>query len=93
MSSVTDNLLKENVQQEGSNDSFLTPILIALCVVMAAMFIGEMLFGKNSLEVYLALQKDQATLEKKIHHLKNKNAALQKEYFELKSIMPSKEDE
>ena len=66
----------------------MLPLVIALGVVMAALFISEMLFGKNSLEVYLALQKDDVTLDKKIYQLQNQNAALQKRYFELKNIMP-----
>jgi cell division protein FtsB len=94
MSSITDKLCEEEVVQEvEKRNSFLYPILIALVVVLAAMFIGEMLFGKNSLEVYLALEKDKALLEKKIYHLKHQNSALQKKCFELKNVMPTEEEE
>jgi cell division protein FtsB len=94
MSSITDKLCEEEIVQETEkHSSFFYPILIALVVVLTAMFIGEMLFGKNSLEVYLALKNDKLVLEKKIYHLKNQNAALQKKYFELKNVMPSEEDE
>ncbi len=93
MSNITDNLLSEDKHKEGESGSFLLPLFLALLVVMSALFIGEMLFGKNSLEVYLALEKDQKILEKKIYNLKNQNATLQKKYFELKNIMPSKDDE
>ncbi len=93
MSNVPDTLLKEEQDKELDSGSFLLPLFIALAVVMTALFVGEMLFGKNSLEVYLALEKDQKVLKKKIYHLKNQNAALQKEYFELKNIMPSENEE
>jgi len=93
MSPVPENLLKEDANKEIDSGTFMFPIFIALAVVMAALFVGEMLFGKNSLEVYLNLQKNEASLEKKIYKLKNQNAALQKKYFELKNIMPSEEDE
>ncbi len=93
MSHITDKLINYERDDAGENGSFLLPLFLALLAVMSALFIGEMLFGKNSLEVYLALEKDQKILEKKINDLKNQNAALQKEYFELKNIMPSKEDE
>ena len=93
MSPVPENLLSEDVREEINSGSFMLPFFIALAVVMAALFIGEMLFGKNSLEVYLALEKDQVKLEKKIYLLKNENATLQKKYFELKNIMPNKEYE
>jgi len=92
MSPVPENLLKEDAHKEVGSGSVMFPLFIALAVVMAALFVGEMLFGKNSLEVYLNLQQNQNSLEKKIYHLKNQNAALQKKYFELKNIMPSEED-
>lgn len=93
MSPVPESLLNEEAHQEVNSGSIMLPLFIALAVVMAALFVGEMLFGKNSLEVYLNLQKNEASLEKKIYQLKNQNATLQKKYFELKNIMPSKEDE
>ncbi len=93
MSPVPENLLKEDTLKEVDTGSIMFPLFIALAVVMAALFVGEMLFGKNSLEVYLNLQKNEVSLEKKIYNLKNQNAALQKKYFELKNIMPSEEDQ
>ncbi|MCH9814496.1 MAG: septum formation initiator [Epsilonproteobacteria bacterium] len=66
-------------------------MLIVLSVIIAAIFIGETLFGKNSLEVYLSLQDDKMRFEKKIDKLQHENAALQKEYFELKSLLPKEE--
>ncbi len=93
MSAISDTLLDEESSKEVEDGTWMLPFVIAMFVVMAALFIGEMLFGKNSLEVYLALQKDQSQLEKKIKRIQAQNAALQKEYFELKSVMPAKDDE
>jgi len=44
--------------------------------------------GKSSLDVLLNLQTDKETLSNKVMELKNKNAVLQKEYFELKDLDP-----
>lgn len=93
MSSLTDKLVEENTEQEGSNSSFFMPLILVLSIIMIAMFIGDMLFGKNSLEVYLALEKQQTTLGKKIYQIKNQNAMLQKKYFEFKNIMPEEGSE
>ena len=94
MSTITDELCEEEKHEEiEKSGSMLFPLFLALFVVLTAMFIGEMLFGKNSLEVYLALQKDKSLLEKKIYRLKSENAALQKKYFELKNVMPAEENE
>jgi cell division protein FtsB len=88
MSLLTDKLVEEHTEQESSHSTFFLPLLLGLSIVMIAMFIGDMLFGKNSLEVYLALEKQQAILGKKIYQIKNQNAMLQKKYFELKNVMP-----
>ncbi len=88
MSLLTDKLVEENHEQESTSSALFAPILLALSIIMIAIFIGDMLFGKNSLEVYLALEKQQAVLGKKIYQIKNQNAMLQKKYFELKNIMP-----
>lgn len=92
MSSITDEIVEEKLQGEDKY-SFIQNILIVLSVIVAAIFIGETLFGKNSLEVYLSLQKDKKHLEEKIHKIQYENAALQKEYFELKSLLPKEESE
>ena len=86
MSILTDKLLQDKSPKE--NSSFGLPFFLAILVSMLALFIGDTLFGKNSLEVFSGLQKDQKLLEKKIYIMKTKNAALQKKYFELKNIMP-----
>jgi cell division protein FtsB len=79
-------------QSVGSGDnSNLQVLLVILSVVAASIFIGETLFGKNSLEVYLSLKDNKKEFAKKIDKIQHENAALQKEYFELKSLLPKDE--
>ncbi len=92
MSKISDEIVEEKLHSE-DNYSFIPNVLIVLSVIIAAIFIGETLFGKNSLEVYLSLQKDKKHLEEKIYKIQYENAALQKEYFELKSLLPKEESE
>ncbi|WP_456453113.1 FtsB family cell division protein [Hydrogenimonas sp.] len=67
----------------------LQRILIALAAVVAlGVYAGVLLFGPNSLTVLLGLEEQHATLERHIKSLKARNAALQKEYFELKQLEP-----
>jgi len=80
-------------QEDSSKESYLLPMFIALMVMMTALFIGELLFGKNSLEVYQNLKKDEKILSQKIIKIKDENANLQKQYFELKGLMPSKDED
>jgi cell division protein FtsB len=80
-------------QEDNSKGSYLLPMFIALMVMMTALFIGELLFGKNSLEVYQNLKKDEKILSQKIIKIKDENANLQKQYFELKGLMPSKDED
>ncbi len=90
MSDFTEEIIKDTLHPK-RDYTFLQNILIVLSVIIAAIFIGETLFGKNSLEVYLSLQDDKMRFEKKIDKLQHENAALQKEYFELKSLLPKEE--
>jgi cell division protein FtsB len=92
MSDITDKIVEDGVTNE-SDYTFVQNLLIVLSVIVAAIFIGETLFGKNSLEVYRSLQKDKKHFEEKINKIQYENAALQKEYFELKSLLPKEEQE
>ncbi len=78
--------IKQSVK--GGDNSNLQVLLVILSVVVASIFIGETLFGKNSLEVYLSLKENKKEFAKKIDKIQHENAALQKEYFELKSLLP-----
>ncbi len=55
-------------------------------VVFMGVYIGIILYGKNSIEVLFRLQTYKSYLKDEIKQLKQSNASLQKEYFELKEI-------
>jgi len=57
-----------------------------LIVIVLGVYIGTLLYGTSSLEVLFGLQDYENYLHKEIHSLKNQNAELQREYFELKEI-------
>lgn len=65
----------------------LTKFLILLFLVLATgVYIGLLLYGTNSLEILFGLQDYEEYLQSEIHRLKDENAELQREYFELKEI-------
>lgn len=66
---------------------FLSALAI---IVVLAVYLGILLFGDNSLEVLLQLEEYQEYLQHEIDGYKSHNAALQKEYFELKELEPEK---
>ncbi len=64
-------------------------VAIVLAVVVGlGIYAGILLFGPNSLTVLLGLEEQRTTLQRHIKSLKARNAALQKEYFELKQLEP-----
>ena len=64
-------------------------LFFALFLVLAlGIYIGILLFGDNSLDVLLNLEEYENYLKDEIYRLKHENAALQKEYFELKELQP-----
>jgi len=70
---------------------FYLKILSLFIVVLGfGLYIGDVLFGKSSLDVLLNLQEDKDTLVIKIKSLKDENAVLQKEFFELRQLDPDK---
>lgn len=90
MSDVLDEFEDES-EEGGSSALFYLKILGLVVVVIAfGLYIGDVLFGKSSLDVLLNLQADKETLSKKIQGLKEENAVLQKEYFELRQLDPDK---
>ena len=60
--------------------------IIAIFVVLVGMYIGVILFGENSVEAFIQLQEYEEHLDQKVSQLKQENAQIQKEYFELKQI-------
>ncbi len=64
-------------------------LFIALVlVIFLGVYIGVLLFGENSLEVLFQLEEYEDYLINETDRLKLENAALQKEYFELKGLQP-----
>ncbi|WP_295141876.1 septum formation initiator [uncultured Campylobacter sp.] len=68
---------------------FFRFMLIAFCVVCFGVYVGNIVFGKRSLDVMLSLQEQKTQLERDVETLKKQNAQLQKAYFELKELEPS----
>lgn len=90
MSDVLDEFEDES-EEGGSSALFYLKILgLVIVVIGFGLYIGDVLFGKSSLDVLLNLQADKETLSKKIQGLKEENAVLQKEYFELRQLDPDK---
>jgi len=65
-------------------------IFAVFVIVILAIYLGVLLFGDNSLEVLLQLEEYEDYLQHEIDGYKSQNAALQKEYFELKELEPDK---
>jgi len=60
--------------------------LLLILVLGTGVYIGLLLYGENSLQVYMGLSDYQNHLQIEIERLKAENAELQREYFELKEI-------
>ena len=85
-------VLDEFEDERGSSGFFfyLKILGLALIVLLFGLYIGDVLFGRSSLDVLLNLQEDKDTLMVKIQSLKEENAVLQKEYFELRQLDPDR---
>jgi len=66
--------------------SLLKFFILLLIVLSIGVYVGIILYGTNSVEVLFGLQEYENYLQHEIVQLKNENAQLQKEYFELKEI-------
>jgi hypothetical protein len=65
----------------------LGKFIIAFCIVLfSGIYVGSLLYGTNSLQVYMKLDDYNDYLKSQIVTLKQQNANKQKEYFELKEI-------
>jgi hypothetical protein len=60
--------------------------LMFFMVIGFGVYLGMLLYGTNSLEVLFGLQDYETYLQSEVDRLKNENAELQREYFELKEI-------
>ncbi|MDD2789770.1 MAG: hypothetical protein PHU40_03775 [Sulfurimonas sp.] len=61
-------------------------LLMFFIVTGFGVYLGMLLYGTNSLEVLFGLQDYETYLQSEVDRLKNENAELQREYFELKEI-------
>ena len=61
-------------------------LALLLIVLVLGIYLGVLLYGTNSLEVLFGLQDYENYLQSEVYRLKNENAELQREYFELKEI-------
>ncbi len=83
MSEILDEYKEENQENSRKNLTFIRLMGVLVLVVLFGIYVGDMLFGKSSLDVLLNLQMDKEDLQKKVLHLKAENAKLQKDYLEL----------
>jgi len=60
--------------------------LLVLLIAALGVYLGILLYGTNSLEVLFGLDDYENYLKDEVVRLKNENAQLQREYFELKEI-------
>jgi len=61
-------------------------LLLFFIILVFGIYIGILLYGTNSFEVLLNLQDYENYLQTDVSRLRDENAALQKEYFELQEI-------
>jgi hypothetical protein len=88
-----DQLLEHEEEQESLTERYFglstSKFLIASgFVLILGIYLGLIFFGDNSLSVLLDLEEHQDYLKQDIERLKVENAALQKQYFELKELDP-----
>lgn len=61
-------------------------IWLGITALLIAVYVGTLLFGKNSFEVLLKLDDEHDRLEREVEDLNRQNAQLQKDYFEYKQL-------
>jgi len=89
MSEILEEFEEEIEKRDSKGVSFYLKIFSLVVVVIGfGIYVGDMLFGKSSLDVLLNLQSEKQILEQNVEILKQENAILQKEYFELKDLDP-----
>ena len=67
----------------------ITKLFLLISVIIAlGFYVGNLLYGINSLSVLDNLTNKEVFLKTTIEKLKEENARLQKEYFELKGLEP-----
>jgi len=80
----------ENEEIKKNEKAFYVKIFfLVLAVIFLGIYVGDVLFGRSSLEVLLDLQDGRDNLKQNIKIIKQQNALLQKGYFELKQLEPN----
>lgn len=88
MSEILKEYDENEIRRSYSFKNFLRLFIITIIVILFGIYIGNMMFGKRSLDVMLNLQDQREQLKKDVEILKKYNAELQKTYFELKDLEP-----
>ncbi len=89
MSKILEEFEEEIEKRDSKIVSFYLKIFSLLVIVIGfGIYVGDMLFGKSSLDVLLNLQSEKEILERSVDSFIKENAVLQKEYFELKDLDP-----
>jgi len=78
--------LDESITQKYLGLSLGKFLLLFGLVTLLGIYLGVLLYGTNSLEVLFNLTEYEDYLQSEIVKLKQENAELQREYFELKEI-------
>jgi len=76
----------ESITQKYLGLSLRKFFFLFFIVVSLGIYLGILLYGTNSLEILYGLQEYESYLQDEVVRLKNENAELQREYFELKEI-------
>jgi len=77
---------KESVTQKYLGLSLTKFFFLFFLVVSLGVYLGVLLYGTNSLEILFGLGEYESYLQDEVIRLKQENAELQMEYFELKEI-------
>lgn len=77
---------KQGLTQHYLGLSFSRFFVLLLMIIVIGVYVGNILYGANSMEVLVGLQDYETYLKTQTHELKNQNAELQREYFEIKEI-------
>lgn len=88
MNEILEYLPKQS--RKASTKALLIYGAMALCVVCAGWYIGNILFGSRGLDVMLDLHAKREQLSKQVSELQEENAKLQKDYFELIGLDPER---
>ncbi len=76
----------ESVTQKYLGLSLKKFFFLLFIVVALGIYLGVLLYGTNSLEILFGLQDYEVYLQSEVTSMKQENAELQREYFELKEI-------